>query len=157
MSFLAHCIQDISSPPADPRIWFFHSVPCIATCTSCISKPPFLPPLNRIFVKFFLHVFILKASRSYSTCYLQVNPSPMFSIGSPQQTSSPAPVCVTTTSLPQILHLYFSPSCVIFSSFYFISEYVPCAVAFARSSWDMLASRSTSFASRLSPFATLSP
>jgi hypothetical protein len=38
---------------------------------------------------------------------------PAASIGFPQQTNTPAPAAVTWTSLPQILHLYFSPTFVI--------------------------------------------
>jgi len=52
--------------------------------------------------------------------YLQTNPSPVASIGSPQQTSAPAPAFVTTTSLPQILHLYFCPRFVMFSSLFYM-------------------------------------
>lgn len=37
----------------------------------------------------------------------------MHSIGLPQQTSAPEPATVTSTSLPQILHLYLCPAFVI--------------------------------------------
>ena len=43
------------------------------------------------------------------------------SIGFPQHTSAPAPAFVTSTSLPQILHLYFCPTFVIFLSFSLLS------------------------------------
>jgi len=51
--------------------------------------------------------------------YLHSNPSPMTDIGCPQHTSSPLPSCVTTTSLPQILHLYFWPTFVAIVSPFF--------------------------------------